>query len=423
MNNWRQFLYPLGPAVSQPRLAEMLRACIGAGVGLTLCIFLVRLTMAPGGSEGPDPTLLLIAPLGATAMLVFAVPSSPLAQPWSAIVGNGISAFVGVSVVMMVNEPWLALGLSVTGAMIAMMLLRAPHPPAAGVALGAVLTADSVREIGYSYVFSPVLMDTVLLLLVAVAFNRATGRVYPFRQPQEHTPQIRGAKGLRPMLAAADLTEILKRLRLDANIGAADLARLVTEAHRQAAGHLFDGVTCGQIMTRAVVTLHPRMPLNEVTGLFRTHRVRSLPVVGFDGKYQGLVSETDLLRTLHDPLVTPETGVFSRLLRTGHKVAAPLAADVMATGVGTASESTPLGVLIDLLAAGAQQAVPVLDDGRLVGLVSRADLIAALAQAHRMDEVEVQPGASPPEAPTETTAKVTPEGRSNIRGETKPEGA
>jgi CBS domain-containing membrane protein len=49
--------------------------------------------------------------------------------------------------------------------------------------------------------------------------------------------------------------------------------------------------------------------------------------------------------------------------------------------VGTATETTPLGVLIDLLAEGGQQAVPVLDQGRLVGLVSRADLIAALAKA------------------------------------------
>lgn len=400
MSRWRKILRPLGPAVSMPPLAEMLRACIGAGIGLTLCIFLVRLTLAPGGSGGPDPTLLLIAPLGATAMLVFAVPSSPLAQPWSVLVGNGVSAFVGVTVVLTVQEPWLALGLSVTGAMIAMMLLRATHPPAAGVALGSVLTADSVREIGYSYIFSPVLMDTVLLLVVAVAFNRATGRVYPFRRPQEHAPHVQDTKGLRPMLGSADLTDILQRLRLDANIGAADLARLVTEAHRQAAEHLFDGVTCGQVMTRDVVTLHPRMPLKQVADVFREHRVRTLPVVGFDGVYQGLVSEADLLRTLNDPLAPPETGVISRLLRAGHKVAPPVAGDLMATLVSTAGENTPLGALIDLLAQGGQQSVPVLDQDRLVGLVTRSDLIAALAQAHKMEEVEApRPESAPARTP------------------------
>jgi CBS domain-containing membrane protein len=346
----------------------------------------VRLTLTPVTGEGLDPALLLIAPLGATTMLAFAVPSSPLAQPWSAVVGNTVSALVGVAVVLTVHEPWLALGLSVTLAMIAMMLLRALHPPAAGVALGAVLTPDSVAHVGFSYAFSPVLLDTVLLLLVATAFNRATGRVYPFRQPEEHVPQLRGEVGMRPRLEASGLTEILERLGLDLNIGAADLGRLIDEAHRQAAEHLFDGVECTQIMTRNVVTLRPEMTLPEVAAVFREHRVRTLPVVDAAGQYQGLVSEADLLRHLQDVAAAPETGVLSRILRSGRDVAIPRAADVMTTMVGTASEMTPLGVLIDLLAEGAQQAVPVLDEGRLVGLITRSDLIAALAKAHHQDD-------------------------------------
>lgn len=365
----------------------MLRSCIGAGVGLTLCTFLVRLTMAPVDAEGPDPSLLLIAPLGATAMLAFAVPSSPLAQPWSALVGNTVSALVGVAVVLTVDEPWLALGLSVTLAMIAMMLLRATHPPAAGIALGTVLTAESVREVGFSYVFSPVFLDTALLLIVAVAFNRLTGRVYPFRQPVEHAPRKMGEAGLRPSLKARDLSAILQRLGLDANIGAADLSRLIDAAHSQAAEHLFDGVETAQVMSRKLVTAHPRMPVSQIATLFRLHKVRTLPVVGFDGMFEGLVSETDLVRTLHKP-GEKEDGVLSRLLRASRDVVEPVAADVMDRMVGTVSEVTPLGVLIDLLAEGAQQAVPVLDEGRLVGLVSRADLIAALAKAHHANEVE-----------------------------------
>lgn len=371
----------------------MLRACIAAGIGLTLCTFLVRLTMAPVAAVGPDPTLLLIAPLGATAMLAFAVPSSPLAQPWSALVGNTVSALVGVAVVLTVSEPWLALGLSVTLAMMAMMLLRAIHPPAAGVALGTVLTADAVREVGFSYAFSPVMLDTALLLMVAVAFNRMTGRVYPFRQPREHAPRPIGDAGLRPVIKSEDLTAILQRLGLDANIGAADLARLIEAAHGLAAEHLFDGVATGKIMARDLVTAHPRMPLGQIAALFRQHRIRTIPVVGFDGVFQGLVTETDLVRTLHKP-EGPADGVLQRLLKASRDVAEPVAADVMDRGVGTVSEMTPLGVLIDLLATGDQQAVPVLDKERLIGLVTRADLIAALARAHH------------PETPLEETADV-----------------
>jgi CBS domain-containing membrane protein len=364
----------------------MLRACIGAGIGLTLCTFLVRLTMAPVDAAGPDPSLLLIAPLGATAMLAFAVPSSPLAQPWAALVGNTVAALVGVTVVMVVADPWLALGLSVTLAMIAMMMLRATHPPAAGIALGTVLTADAVREAGFSYAFSPVMLDTALLLSLAVIFNHLTGRVYPFRQPVEHAPRPLGDTGLRPVVDSADLTAILQRLRLDANIGAGDLARLIDAAHHQAAEHLFDGVQTAQIMSRNLVTAYPRMPVSQIAALFRQHKVRTLPVVGFDGVFQGFVSETDLIRTLHSPNTKADAGMLSRLLRASRDVAEPVAADVMQRTVGTVTEVTPLGVLIDLLAEGAQQAVPVLDEGRLVGLVSRSDLIAALAKAHHAND-------------------------------------
>jgi CBS domain-containing membrane protein len=77
--------------------------------------------------------------------------------------------------------------------------------------------------------------------------------------------------------------------------------------------------------------------------------------------------------------------VLTRLLRSSREAVVPVAADVMNRIVGTATEATPLGVLIDLLAEGGQQAVPVLEEGKLIGLVSRSDLIAALARAHHPD--------------------------------------
>jgi CBS domain-containing membrane protein len=373
-----------------------MRACIGAGIGLTLCTFLVRLTTG-GTDDAPD--LLLIAPLGATAMLAFAVPSSPLAQPWSALVGNTVSAMIGVTVVLTIGDPWLAMGLSVTLAMMAMMVLRATHPPAAGVALGVVLTADTVREVGFAYAFSPVMLDTGLLLIVAMIYNRMTGRVYPFRQPQEHVPNPTTQAGLRPAVDGPDLTRILQRLGLDANIGAGDLARLIAAAHAHAAAHLFDGVAAGQVMARGVISAHPQMPVRQIAALFRQHKVRTLPVVGFDGVFQGLISEADLVRTWADAKGRTPVGMMSRVLRASRDVVEPVAAEVMARGVATAMETTPLGVLLDLLADGAQQAVPVLDAGRLIGLVTRADVIAALARAHHVGDDTVRDTTGTPDAP------------------------
>ncbi|MEG8058719.1 HPP family protein [Sphingomonas sp. 22L2VL55-3] len=80
--------------------------------------------------HGSGPLPLLVAPIGASAVLIFAVPASPLAQPWSVVGGNIISALVGVTAARFVPIPYLAAGVAVGGAILVMSLLRCLHPPA-----------------------------------------------------------------------------------------------------------------------------------------------------------------------------------------------------------------------------------------------------------------------------------------------------
>ncbi|MFV0493256.1 MAG: HPP family protein [Pseudorhodobacter sp.] len=381
--NWKTLRYwrPLGPALANPALREMLRASIGTGFALVACFGAVGTLFPDSGGEAAS--IFLISPLAATAFLATAVPSSPLAQPWSAVVGNTVSGLIGVALVLAMGDHWIALGLSVTLSMIAMMRLRALHPPAAGVALGTILTAGQVQDMGFAYAFMPVFVDTCLILIFAALYNRMTGRRYPFRQPAEHNPQVEDRLGLRPRLESSALEAILQRLRLDANIGAGDLERLIEAAHLEAASHLFDGVSCRQLMTPDVISLRLDTPLSTASSLFDEHRVRALPVTDADGNYRGLLSETDLLR--HWRKITEqssESSMFGRLLRAGRDAAVPIAAHAMATNVTTVSPDTPLGVLIDIMADGGQMGLPVLEQDRLAGFVTRSDLVAALARAH-----------------------------------------
>ena len=72
---------------------------------------------------------LLVAPMGASAVLLFAVPASPLAQPWSIIGGNLVSATVGVACASWIADPVGAGALAVALAICAMFALRCVHPP------------------------------------------------------------------------------------------------------------------------------------------------------------------------------------------------------------------------------------------------------------------------------------------------------
>lgn len=359
MTRGARLLRSLGPAVARPAPREMLRAGVGAALALVCTGFVARAVHAPGG--GAD---FLIAPLGASAFLMFAVPNSPLAQPWSAIVGNLVAALAAIACVLLIPDRPLAVAAATAAAFGLTMLARAQHPPAAAVALLIALNGPAVAAEGFAFALSPVLLDTVLLVGLAVIWNRATGRRYPFRQPDEPGPHGTRdpAADRRLGLSAVELGEILARMNLAANIGAEDLARVIGAAEAEAAARHLGGMTAGEMMSRDVVTVPADMTLPALAAVFRSRGFKTLPVVDAAGGYLGLVSQVDLLgRT--DPLDT--------------------AGLLMATGLRTVGTATPVGALLALMADGRQQAVPVVEGGRLLGIVSRTDMIGALAHALR----------------------------------------
>jgi len=155
---------------------------------------------------------LLIAPIGAAAVLLFAVPASPMAQPWSVVGGNLASAIVGVSVARLGADPMLSAGLAVGGAIAAMALLRCLHPPGGAVALTAVVGGPAIHDLGYGFVIAPVGLGTVLLLAMAWGFHRFSGHSYPHRakhiaDPPQPLPSDFSRHDLR--LALADYPDLL----------------------------------------------------------------------------------------------------------------------------------------------------------------------------------------------------------------------
>ena len=213
------------PAMARPPLREALRAGLGGALALGLmAVLLERFRPETAG-------MMLIAPLGATAFLLFAVPNSPLAQPWPALVGNMLSALVATAVVMTGLPQPIDIILAIGGSFVAMALARAMHPPGAAVALWAVLAAPVIQEIGYAFVLTPVAVDSALLILAATIWNRATGRAYPFRLPIDApSPPAPIRRALPP---PEELETLLESLRLTANIGVEDLTRLLEELERR----------------------------------------------------------------------------------------------------------------------------------------------------------------------------------------------
>lgn len=375
----KRILRALGPAIPSGDPREALRAGIGALVALLL-LGLFVLSPAMDLRLG----LYLIAPFGATSVLVFAVPNSPLAQPWSAVVGNTSAALIGVAVCLLLDDPALRVALAVGLAIAAMILLRAVHPPAGAVAMTAALGPEPIRELGFAFALAPVAVGTVLLVALAMIHARLTGRHYPMRQFDQ-----KGAHGTadpppseRLGLSEAELSGILDRYRQSLNLGVEDLARLIGAAEVQAAGHQTGTLTAGDIMSRNLVTVGPDTPLNTVADLFRRHGFASLPVVQQGDKFLGVIFQLHLIRRARDDAFRLDRGfgaAMARLLDRGHR--SPIrAGDIMATAMPRATPATPVAALLPMMADGACDAVPVLNRGRITGIVTRTDLIAVLAR-------------------------------------------
>lgn len=143
-----------------------------AGLGGFVVIFvLAELTSMLG-------TVLLIAPFGASCVLVFALPQSPLAQPRNVIGGHLVSTLVGLVVLAALGPAPLACGVAVGVAITAMLLTDTLHPPAGADPIVVILAGAS-----FSFLLAPVLLGASMIVLGAIVFHRfVSGRSYPHQQ-------------------------------------------------------------------------------------------------------------------------------------------------------------------------------------------------------------------------------------------------
>jgi len=145
--------------------AEKLVSALGGIAGI-FCVAAIsyQLTGAKGAA-------LIVPSMGASAVLLFAVPHGRLSQPWSLFGGHGVSAVIGVICYQLAGETALGAGLAVGLAIGAMHLLRCIHPPGGATALAAVIGGPSIHALGFEYALVPVGLNVLVIFLVAVIFN------------------------------------------------------------------------------------------------------------------------------------------------------------------------------------------------------------------------------------------------------------
>ena len=368
---WQQ----LGPVSTRPSRRELLRAALGAGLGMAVVGLL-----AWADQFAHTGLLFLFAPLGATAVLVFAVPSSPLAQPWNCVVGNTISALWTLTLLTLVpNLPLpLSAALAVGGAIAIMLACRALHPPGGAVALLTVLSAPSLLPLGW-LLLVPMAVMTASLVLAGVLFHRTTGRAYL------HRPVAAPAVAASPQtsklaLSQGDLQALLTRFDQSYNLTPDDLGELLAAAEEEAIKRRFAAINCGQVMSAQLLTITPQTSLEAVADLFHRHLIKSLPVVDDKGQLIGRVLRADLFDWLWQGHRDQQQKTLWQRLRKPSSQRGPqaVAQDLMREPELCVQESTPVGDLLHELASHTVQFIAVQRGQRLVGVITRSDVIRTL---------------------------------------------
>ena len=372
------WLQALGPVRMQVDARERLRIVLGAGLGIALAAWLSHLA---GGVGAATPWI--VAPLGASAVLVFGVPASPLAQPWAVVAGNTVSALVGIGCVIGL-APWATAssalvtpatvaGIAVALAIGAMFVLRCLHPPGGAMAMTMTLahTAD------WRFALFPVLINSVLLVAAGIAYNTATRRRYPHGQAAAVAPAA-----LHNGIQRVDLDAALAHYNQVIDLPRDDLQALLQGAEMHAYRRHLGELRCADVMTHEPVTVQFGTLLEEAWALLRQRRIKALPVVDRVGRVVGIVTLADFMREADLDLHEGFDAKLRHLVRRSglsHSSKPEVVGQIMTRQVRVASVERPLSELVPLFASTGHHHIPVIGaEGRIVGMLTQSDVVTAL---------------------------------------------
>lgn len=342
------------PRMAGTNFRERTIAALGAllGIGLTGLIS----GLAAGTAEHLP---LLVAPLGASAVLLFAVPASPLAQPWSIIGGNTLSALTGILIAHLIPDKAIAAGIAVAAAIVVMSLTRCLHPPGGAASLLGVLGGPAAASWSFSFALMPVAVNSILLVMLGLIFHRFSKHSYPHK-PKLVVAATHGTADVPPQLRVelteADIDAALADGDEPFDIAREDLHRIVRRAELSALERTSSVPLCQDIMSRHVLSIRADAPWSEAHALLLAHDLRILPVVDPEGRVAGIVE-------MHEP---------HHALR---------AVSEMMSAAETAKPQDSMLRLVDPLSDGRHHAVLITDaDRKLMGLVTQTDMIVALSR-------------------------------------------
>lgn len=352
-------------------------------------------TLVSQRSLGGHDAAFMVASIGASAVLLFAMPTSTLSSPWAFVGGHLVSVTIGITCVQWIPSLPMATATAVSLAIVAMFYLRCLHPPGGAVALLAVLGDDSVRKLGYQFVITPVLLNVLIMLACALIYWRLAGikRHNPTEEGTglDYDWQRRDEEWLAGEVPFSheDLAHAMSEMDTYLDISQHDLGEIYARAMQQAHQHSLGGIRCEEIISRPAISVEYGTELEEAWHLFEQHNVRGLPVVDSFRRVQGIITVSNFVQMASEAQTDGDDephSIAERLARIrqrtpGFESSKPeVVGQLMTTPVITAQMGDAVSELVSLFTQHAIHHLPVVDGSRkLVGMLTREDVMAARA--------------------------------------------
>ena len=357
------------------------RAAVGALLGLALVTFVSWEIAIAAESEYANQWFL--ASQGASALLLFAVPSNPFAQPQCIIVGNFIGAVIGVAFNIWIPDSRFSVPIAIALTILFMRATNFFHPPSASTAVAAILGQVTT----FRWVGMPVLLNTVLLVVAAIIWNYATGKQYPVfpkaappAAPAKAAPaKAADTKGTFSVVPTEEqASAILGRYSEVVDAKSGNLENVVSKVEQQAHREKLLNLKCSGVMSKKVTSVEASATLESAWVLLRKNNLKMVPVVDKEQRIVGVVSVEDYLKRLPADF---SPSLAKKVIQLIQKADATLknVEHIMQKSVRTAADTLNAIELMNLFAVDGHHHLPVVNaDQKLVGVITQADLLVAI---------------------------------------------
>ncbi len=329
---------------------------------------------------------LIVASMGASAIILFFIPNSPLAQPWPFVGGQLVSAIVGMACALNISETSTAAATAVGGSIIIMLLMRCLHPPAAATSLTPIMAGASLTSLGYSFVIIPVAINVLTMLFLAIIINRwVMGRNYPSPLPVKKEINQRHSM-TQPShqvgFSEQDLSLAIEKNDVFVDMTHAALSKLLTQVEMNTFQRIKGSISCADIMIKDVIAVEFGTEVEQAWEIMRINKLKAMPVIDKARRVIGILTWNDFFKCIDLNAYDSFQDKFRKFIRRTANITAskPEAVGlIMTTSVTTLVDTTHIADLIPMMSIGGYRQIPIINsEQRLTGMVYQANLIAAL---------------------------------------------